>query len=164
MIVKVQKAPGAGGAFVVRLDSEGALLLRSLPARLREVLGRTGAGDRLLGRLFPPAYAHPEREAEYRRLLGDDLIRRKLECIDAFEKTLSSWKTGLFTVTVTIPPEEFELWLGFVNDMRLVLGIELDIRDESWETSFDPAHPQARDLALLHWLSWLEDELLRAHG
>jgi hypothetical protein len=46
--------------------------------------------------------------------------------------------------------------------MRLVLGMELDIQDDGWSETFDVEDPQVESLALLHYLSFLEEMLLRA--
>ena len=150
------------GLLRISLDPGTAEVLRDLPRRLRALLTRPDFGDRVVQRLFPRAYKTEAEEVEYRELLGNDLLKRKLDSVDVFEKTLRAWKEGGLQVQLTVTPEDFELWLGFVNDMRLVLGTELDIKDESWGHTFDPSHPQANDMALLHYLSWLEEELLRA--
>ena len=65
-------------------------------------------------------------------------------------------------MVLQIRATDFDLWLCFINDMRLVLGTELDIEDEGWGDAFDPNHPQAPELAPLHYLSWLQEELLGA--
>ena len=152
------------GSLVVSVPQLDAFVLRELPARLRNLLERPDFASRVVQRLFPAAYKDPSKDAEYQKLLGDDLLRRKRESIALFEKTLENWKLRGRRVEITISEADFELWLGFVNDMRLVLGTELDIQDESWGQNFDPDHPQAQDFALLHYLSWLEEELLQAKG
>ena len=152
----------------VHLGLHEAVVLKMLPERLRCLLEDPDFNDRVARRFFPSAYDDEGSEREYRRLLGDELVRHKLDCVDAFDKTLRTgtvYGTGPHRgVEVLIKPEEYELWLGFVNDFRLMLGTELDIRDEDWGDEFDPDHPCAEDLALLHLLTWLEEELLRASG
>jgi len=152
------------GILSVLLGHVEGRVVRDLPARLRAVLEDPAFSDRATSRLFPPAYADPRREKEYRRLLGEDLVRRKLENVEAFERTLRDWRERKDGIEVLIRPHDFELWLGFVNDMRLLLGSELDIADDDWGEELDLDHPGAEDLVLLHFLSWLEDELLRASG
>ena len=150
------------GTLLVSMDKQTAEILGELPRRLRSVLERPDFADRVVQRLFPPAYRTQKEETEYRKLLGSDLLKRKLESVEAFEKTLRGRKDGVLQVQLRVVAEDVELWLGFVNDMRLLLGTELDIRDESRGHTFDPSHPQAADMALLHFLSWLEEELLKA--
>ena len=109
---------------------------------------------------------------EFAPLLAEDakirsILKKKLESVKLFEDTLRNTRSvraqGEDAVELTVKPAEFELWLGFVNDMRIVLGTELDIQEDGWSENFDPEHPKASDFALLHYLSWLEEELLRAH-
>ena len=65
---------------------------------------------------------------------------------------------------VTIRPERFDLVLSCLNDMRLVIGTKLGIEEDSWKTDLDPDHPEAYEMALLHYLTLLEEELLTASG
>jgi hypothetical protein len=47
--------------------------------------------------------------------------------------------------------------------MRLVLATALDVQDESfWRRPLDESAPHAREAALLHYLSWLEEVLIAA--
>lgn len=150
------------GTLVVTLPLSEAILLQSLPARLRAVLEDPESAQRAVARLFPPAYADSGKEAEYRRLLGDDLQRRKLESVDVFERTLAGSKLSRGKVRLSIRAEEFDTWLSCVNDLRIAIGAELDIREENWSKEFDPNSPAAEEMALLHYLSWLEEILLEA--
>jgi Domain of unknown function (DUF2017) len=152
------------GALTLSLPHVEALVLRDLPARLRAVLEREAFRDRLVERLFPRAYREEASEAEYRKLVGDELVARKLEGVKTFEETLAACRQRRKEVEITITPEQFQLWLGFVNDMRLLLGTELDVDESFFKQPFDPGHPRAADVALLYYLGWLEEELLRASG
>jgi len=150
------------GGILVSLPLEDAEVLRSLPGRLRRLLETPDSKDKVLQRLFPPAYLDAKKQAEYEALVGGALRGRKLECVKAFEATLGRWKVEGQRVDVSISGEEFELWLGFVNDMRLMIGTELDIEDDDWNLHPDPSHPRAPEFALLDYLTWLEESLLRA--
>ena len=151
------------GSCTVSLPKDDALLFEVLPQRLRSLLDQPDFSNRMAQRLFPPAYRDdPDREAEYRRLLGDDLAQRKREHIRAFERTLEDCTRTGQRVEIHIEASEYELWLGFVNDMRLMLAVELGIEEEGWGEHFDPTHPKAGEMALLHHLSWLQEELLAA--
>ena len=57
-----------------------------------------------------------------------------------------------------------EQWLAFLNDLRLYLGIELDITENEWSASLDPEEPMEEELALLHLLTWLQQCILDAIG
>lgn len=152
------------GGFTLSLDRDSAEVLRQLPSQLRQLLERDEFAEGLTARLFPRAYEDETLDAEYRQLAGGDLRQRKLETIAAFEKTLKGSKRQKKVTTVTLDEKAFALWLGFLNDMRLVLATALDIRDESWERELDLEDPQAGPMALLHYLTQLEEILLQATG
>ena len=149
-----------GGGFTLTIEPVEAQVLLELPARLRGLLESPDFTNRVVRRLFPPTHTDPRLEAEHRRLLGDDLIHRKLEALSVFEKSLERRKMGRAHVEVTIEENQFDFWLAFVNDMRILIATELDIVDDSWERGFDPDDPRASELALLHYLTWLEGVLI----
>ena len=57
--------------------------------------------------------------------------------------------------------DELGAWLGAVESLRLVLGTQLDVTDESYGP-LDRSDPDAPRLALYHWLSWLQEEVVQA--
>jgi hypothetical protein len=126
-------------------------LARELDARLA---GDADAGADDLRRLFPPAYAErPEDEAEYRRLVHDELL-------DGRRKAL-----GVFTASLdgeTLTEEELVAWLSTLNDLRLVLGTRLDVQEETLLHGVDPHDPRARELAVYGYLSWLQEQAVEA--
>ena len=155
--MKVRREPD--GAIRLSLLSAEAAILRALPEQLRQVFTRRDSRDRVIARLFPPTYKDPKQEGEYRRLLGDDLLRRRLAGIAAFEKAIGPAKEDANGLELAIAPADLDVWLCFINDFRLVLGTLLDIQDDSWH-DFDEKHPQAREFGLLEMLTWLEEMLL----
>ena len=52
-------------------------------------------------------------------------------------------------------------WLGALESLRLVLGTQLDVTEESYGP-LDLDDPEAARLALYHWLSWLQEEVVQA--
>jgi len=158
--MRVERRSSKGLRVVLKLGE--ALFFKALPQRLRQILESPEHHRRVCERLFPAAYSDPKREEEFRRLLGDDLIRRKLESVEVFEESLRNARVRRSRVEIEITPEQYEYWLGFVNDFRLMLGVELGIEDDDWGREFDPTEPMSEDLITLHLLSWLEEELLRA--
>lgn len=159
-MIEVRRKRNGKLLVIVPASEAGALL--ELPRRLRELLEDPDFSRRAVVRLFPRAHDDPGRDAEYRELLGDDLRMRKLEGVAAFEGTIERCRVRNDKLEIEVVEEVFDLWLGTINDMRLVLGADLEIEDEDWCLGFDPTGPRARDYALLHWLSWLEEELLEA--
>jgi len=67
----------------VYLPHGEGLVLYTLPQRIEELLSREDFNRRVAERLFPVAYEDADKEAEYRKLLGDDLRKSKLESLRA---------------------------------------------------------------------------------
>jgi Domain of unknown function (DUF2017) len=140
-----------GGRFRLRLTDEEREVLRTLPGQLREILD---TDDPSLRRLHPPAYQDdPEREAEYRRLVRDDLLRQRLQALDVMEATIDA---------STLDQEQMTAWLAAINDLRLVLGTRLDVTEEIYEEGIPPEDPRAATFALYQYLGWLEEQVVAA--
>ena len=139
------------GGYRLRLPAEERALLRSLPAQLREVM-KTDDPD--LHRLFPTAYPDdPEADDEFRRLMRKELLEGKLAALRVVEETADAEH---------LDAAELEGWLGALESLRLYLGTQLDITDESYSHDLDPADPAAPMLALYGYLSWLQEEVVAA--
>jgi len=139
------------GGYRLRLPPEERELLRSLPGQLRELL-RTD--DPSLRRLFPPAYTDdPEADDEFRRLMRDELLEGKLAALRVVEQTADAdHLTG----------EQLEGWLGALESLRLYLGTQLDVTEQTYEEELDPDDPSAPALALYGYLSWLQEQAVEA--
>jgi hypothetical protein len=147
----------------VRLAPDEVAILRGLPDQLRSVLGE-GGDEPVNQRLFPPAYldvADVEHDAEYHRLMHDDLVKEKLANLDVVTDSLARGSTSVRRWTVELTDEEATAWLGVLNDLRLALGVRLDIT-EDFDGDVDDTDPRAPALRLLSYLGWLEEQLLGA--
>ena len=147
----------------VRLAHDEVAVLRGLPDQLRSVLGE-GGDEPINQRLFPPAYldvADIEHDTEYHRLMRDDLVKEKLTNLDLVTDTLARGSTSVRRWTIELTDEEATAWLGVLNDLRLALGVRLDIT-EDFDGDVDDADPRAPALRLLSYLGWLEEQLLDA--
>jgi hypothetical protein len=147
----------------VRLANDEVAVLRGLPDQLRTVLGE-GEDEPVNRRLFPPAYldvADIEHDAEYQRLMHDDLVSEKLANLDRVTDTLARGSASVRRWTVELTDEEATAWLGVLNDLRLALGVRLDIT-EDFDGDVDDTDPRAPALRLLSYLGWLEEQLLEA--
>ena len=82
-----------GGGFIIDLGVDESMLIRRLTGELRSLLTDPDpdpGAQSLLARLFP--VVHPddeEMEAEYQRLMRDELVQSKLSTFDIVEETLS---------------------------------------------------------------------------
>jgi hypothetical protein len=147
----------------VRLGHDEVAVLRDLPGQLRAVLTEEG-DDPVNRRLFPPAYLEPgdaERDAEYRRLMHDELVQAKLANVELVAGTLAKGSPSARRWTVDLTEEEAAAWLGVLNDLRLALGVRLEIT-EDFDGQVDDTDPRAPAMHLLAYLGWLEEHLLEA--
>jgi uncharacterized protein DUF2017 len=140
------------GGVRLRLPRDERALLRSLPAQLRALLDEAPE-DPSLERLFPPAYDDAEDEDEYRRLMGDELLDGRRRALRVVEETLDQDR---------LSGEQAQAWLTALNDLRLVLGTRLDVRDETLLAELRPDNPRAPELAVYAYLSWLQEQLVEA--
>jgi len=139
------------GRFQLRLPPEEREVLRRLVADLRELLARE---DTSLRRLFPPGHATDQRSDEqYRALVKDDLMTQRVEALQTVERTLDAEEMG---------PDELSAWLGVTNDLRLVLGTQLDVTEEMNEHGLPPGDPRAERFDVYRYLTWLEWQLVEA--
>lgn len=155
-----------------RLDDEGRVeaifeqgemaLLRSLPEQGRELLQLDG-GD-VSGRLFPRAYLDPTEEPaerEWQRLMHADLLRGKLEALGALEASLDRGEVVRGgRVRVELESEETHAWLSALNDLRLAMGVMLEVGEDLDIAAVDPADPRAPGLHLYGWLTWVQGDLV----
>jgi hypothetical protein len=144
--IKAQK----DGTYRVELPAEERDVLASLPGQLREALD---AGEPTLYRLFPPAHADDDAaNEEYAHLVGPALVDGKLRALAELERTARAKR---------LDEAELGAWLGALESLRLALGTQLDVTEESYGP-LDPTDPDAPRLALFHWLSWLQEEVVQA--
>jgi Domain of unknown function (DUF2017) len=140
------------GEIRLRLPRHERALLRSLPAELRRLLVEA-PDDPSLERLFPPAYDDAEDEAEYRRLMGDELTEGRRRALRVIEETLDQDR---------LTKEQAEAWLTALNDLRLMLGTRLGVTEDMLLERFRPDDPNAFELSLYAYLSWLQEQLVDA--
>jgi hypothetical protein len=138
------------GSYRVHLPKDEREVLAALPSQLRDALE---AGEPTLYRLFPPAHADDDAaNAEYARLVGLGLLEGKLAALTELERTAHE---------ETLDEEALGAWLGGIESLRLALGTQLDVTEESYGP-LDVDDPDAPRLALYQWLSWLQEEVVQA--
>lgn len=102
--------------------------------------------DPRVWRLFPDAYDDPEREAEFRRMVDDELVQNRLAAIETVTETLDA---------DTIDAAALDEWVRAVNTVRLVLGTALDVDEDGAAPDLDPDSPEGIQRALYDHLSTL---------
>ncbi len=111
--------------------------------------------DPALARLFPDAHGDDEAAAtEFRRYTETDLRTGKRANASTVLAMLP--RSG---GTVTLDREGADAWLGFLNDLRLVMGSRLEVTEDTdpWPDGDDP-HAQA--LHVYGWLGYLQESLV----
>lgn len=146
----------SGDGYVLHLGADERALVSRLLAELGGLLTDPDADVRLLGRLFPTVHPdHPEREAEYQRLMRDELVSSKLAGIEAVDEVL-----GRGGRKVTFDEPGIQAFMQAVNSVRLVLGTLLDVSDDDDpDIVGDVASPEAH---LYGFLSWVLDASVHA--
>ena len=138
------------GTVRVSLPESEIDLLRHLLPQLRALL--TEGSDSRLRRLFPTAYADDaEAEAEYVRLMRDDLVASRLAAITTVEETL-----GVEELT----GEQLEAWMSSVNAVRLVLGTMLDAGEDLDIDALADDDPDIEGYVLYGYLGYLLEEMV----
>lgn len=143
-----------GDVYELRIGRRETEAIRGSADQVRALIVGD-ADDPLLARLFPPAYSDAvdaEREADYRSLMHDELVQRRLGNLDALLAALDRER---------MTPAELDAFMGAVNDIRLVLGTRLDVREDDapWTGM---TGPDAGLRALYHYLSWLLEQAVAA--
>jgi hypothetical protein len=138
-------------------DDERTLITRLLTELSQLLMGESD--DPRLVRMFPPAYHladDAEADAEYQRLMREELVASRL--------------TGISTVNAALqspePVDEASMvaFVQAINGLRLVLGTMLDVSEDLDPDDIDDDDPLAAEHHLYSFLSWLLDWAVRALG
>lgn len=117
--------------------------------------------DPVRDRLFPRAYLDPtadEAEGEWQAAVHGDVVRQKSEAVGALVASLDLDPAGDQPVEVALDPETAEQWIGALNDVRLALGVVLEVTEDDAEIAADD--PRAPGLELYAWLTWIQGALV----
>ncbi len=140
--------------YVLRVAPEERALIVRLLDELTELL-TAPAGQPATARLFPVVHPDdPEREAEYQRLMRDELIASRLAGIEAVRAVL-----GGSGKKVSLTDEQMTSLMQAVNGVRLVLGTILDVTEDDDVVAIEDHVPEYQ---LYAYLSWLLDSAVLA--
>jgi Domain of unknown function (DUF2017) len=147
----------SGSGFVIDLRPEEAALVRRLVGQLRALLtdDRPDAeAQALIVRLFPVAYPDDdEMEAEYQRLMRDELVQSKLAAFDVIDEAVGSGDV--------IDEGRLVAVMQSINSIRLVLGVILDVSDDP-DAEVDEQAQDSPEYHLYGYLSMLLDACVQA--
>jgi hypothetical protein len=145
----------SSGRYVLHLGKDERALLARLLGELRELVNDPEESS-VMRRLFPAVYPDDaEREAEYQRLMRDDLVSSRLAAVDVVESVL-----GGSGRRVTLDDAQMQAFVQSVNAVRLVLGTLLDVTED--EDDSQPELASSPEYQLYAYLSWLLDSAIQA--
>jgi hypothetical protein len=155
-----------GDHCVARFAAEDVAMLRQVASEVIGLLAENfDRDDPVVERLFPDAYDDPEQASEFRRYTEGDLKTAKIDQAGAILASLPS--TG--GAVVRLDAEAAEAWLRALNDVRLALGIRLDLRDDTdlleeldEAVMRDPTSARVRQLTTYEYLGVLQESLLES--
>jgi hypothetical protein len=137
------------------------------PRELDALAGFGGTGapagapeDPALARLLPDAYTDdPEAAGEFRKYTEQGLRSAKQESARMVLATLPA-DGG----RVKLSGEQAEAWLRALNDVRLTLGVRLDVTEEFEEqwAKLDPGDPRSAAFEVYAWLGSVQESLVEA--
>ena len=125
------------GTYKIELAADHRQLLTQLVEQLRDSLATT-TDDANLRRLFPTAYNNDaKKDAEYQRLMRDELLESRLAAIDVTIKVIAQEDE--------ISAEEIDAFARSINSLRLVLGTTLDIAESDYGSQSDAQQSENSD-------------------
>ena len=140
--------------YELRLDDRERELLREQLGSMRSLLlAESPASDAGVARLFPPAYPDDLLEnLDYERTAGNGLLAERLAGLDDAEAALADQR---------VTEARLLALLRSINDLRLVYGVRLDVREETGRGDLeDPEDRAAYDVYV--WLGWLMEQIVQA--
>ena len=85
--------------------------------------------------------------------MRDDLLTTHRESAELLERTAQS---------DTLSLEELNIWMNAVNNLRLVLGTQLDVTEGMDLDDMDEQDPRLPKFAVYGWLSMLLEQIIVA--
>ena len=152
----VRPVTRSGSRYALHLGKDERALVSRLLDELRLLLTEPGEPD-AVRRLYPVVHPDdPELEAEYQRLMRDELVRSRLDGIEVVEQVL-----GRSGRKVAMSETELLAFVQAVNSVRLVLGTLLDLTEDDEADPSDElvASPEYQ---LYGYLSWVLDGAVHA--
>ena len=114
--------------------------------------------DDVLRRLLPNAYADEVDASEFRRYTESTLRGKKQAHAMSMRMYLKSADDGI----VDLDHDSANAWLGAINDIRLALGVRLNVQENTSEflELLSPDDPLRGVYSVYTWLGWLQESLL----
>lgn len=149
-----------GGRVLAAFDVGEADLLRKVIGEYLQMLDADRPeSDPILQRLFPDASFDDEKlNADYSSLTRGELETLKREA--AARALVSIGKSGPWAGQVGDVDQDS--WLTLLTDLRLSIGVQLAVNEDTMQVVPDPRDPTQWPLAVLHYLGVVQESLVRA--
>ncbi|MBU6200427.1 MAG: DUF2017 family protein [Acidobacteria bacterium] len=148
-----------GDGFVLGVDAEDRATLVGLIGQLRDEIAADGRSEHLR-RLFPAAYHdHAEHEAEYQRLVHEDLASTRLASLVTVGEVLGC-DPG--SDELELGEDDLDALMRALNDLRLVIGTLLDVSEDTDAGDVGPDDPDFGHFQLYGYLGWLLEGIVQA--
>lgn len=139
------------GTYKLNLADDHREVLTHLVTQLRDSL-LTTTDAAALRRLFPTAYHDdPKKDAEYQRLMREELLASRLSSIEIALAVISRRDE--------LNESEIDAFARSINSLRLVLGTALDIAESDYDYLSDsknqPDNSELIQRELYDYLGWL---------
>jgi hypothetical protein len=150
-------------AWTLNIGADEQALIGRLLAELRTLLttsnGDASADSPLLKRLFPRVYVDDEeKEAEYQRLMREELITSRVFQIDAVANYLNADTTG----AASLDERQVLALMQSINAVRVVLGTMLDVGEDDDIGAGIEGDESESERTLYSYLSWLLEWTVRS--
>ena len=149
-----------GDDVVARLDPAEAGIVGLLLDQLEQLLTADAddlGDDPVVARLLPEGHrGDPEIAAEFRELTEASLRSGKADDLATVRASLPDGGGE-----VRLDPDQAAAWLRTSNDLRLALGVRLDVTEDT-EPPEDLVDDEDQQLALYYWLTALQGSLVDA--
>jgi hypothetical protein len=148
-----------GEEVALVLAEEEADVLRNLLAEYLRLLDRNEGPDPVRDRLFPDASLDDSEVAEdYRSMTSGTLEDDKRRAAQTATNTLGDEGQ----IDRSMGGEDADAWVRLLTDLRLAIGVRLDVTEDDMGREVDPKDPSQYPMTVLHWLGALQESLVRA--
>lgn len=159
----------SGQDWTLHLPPLEASILVALPDRLEQLLANPDENRGVIDRLFPVSYADKHEEREHRRLLGSALLSERREMLKQVRMSLRAGRRRAReqggdggSLALRLDADLLDLWLHFINDLRLMLATELGVEENIGTKQIAPTDPDGPRYTLLVYLGGVESLLVEA--
>ncbi len=126
------------GSYLVTLEPEVRQVLQAIVEQFSQSIHPDSPQAK---RLFPTAYPHDQAQEESYKLLGHSQI------LDTKSANQKIFHNSVFSDTLA--EDEVHAWMCCINDVRLLLGTELDVSEDTAADYENPMYMLYDDLSCL---------------